>query len=295
MFTPLPSLIVCVCVLLGPPSANTGERPSVSPRSFGGEEIRTAFVAAHGGFSSDELLVRDSLRHDFLRQLAIDPDDASQHDDQTAALLMLLKLRKSGKLDVPATRRSGVDASPWTETAELAIRTVLDRHRVSIDQIMCDPRLRAELHCEAIAVSPDAPADLVRKAVFKLRKIRRLRPELVLRVADWQTEVVTMSLDGIDLDRVPDSPGIYLFRSEEGYLYIGEAESLSVRIAQHLAGSHNTGLARRLKSEGESAASPIILELHVFAKDSPGKRLTMRRAYESELIRSRDPKFNLRP
>ena len=39
----------------------------------------------------------------------------------------------------------------------------------------------------------------------------------------------------------------------------------------------------------------VTLELHAFAADSPARLKPMRRAYESELIRSRKPRFNLAP
>ncbi len=265
------------------------------PRTFSVEEIRDAFAKTHDGYSSDELIVSDLLRHAFLKELGIDPSDPADDDVQTSALHSLLKVRKAGKLKVRATRRGHAEVGPWTDTAEIAIRTVLDRHQVSIDDVMCDPRLRSELQAEAVAIGPDAPADLIRKAVLRLRKVRRLRPELVLRVADWQTRVVTLAFDEIDLDAIPRSPGVYIFRSEEGYLYIGEAENLSTRISQHLGGSHNRGLAKRLSLAESDSHPPLTLELHVFAKDSPGNRAIMRRAYESELIRSREPKYNLRP
>ncbi|MFG0291171.1 MAG: GIY-YIG nuclease family protein [Rhodopirellula sp. JB044] len=265
------------------------------PRSFSVEEIRDAFAATHDGYSSDELVISDRLREAFLKQLGIDPADPEKFAEQAAALHFLLKVRKSGKLDVRATRRNSVDVSVWNDTAEIAIRTVLDRHQVSIDDVLCDPRLRAELQDEATAIGQDAPPELIRKAVLRLRKIRRLRPELVLRVADWQTQVLTFDLDGIDLDSIPSQPGVYLFRSEEGYLYIGEAENLATRIAQHLDGSHNRGLAKRLSLAAADGHPPVTLELHAFAKNSPGSKTVMRRAYESELIRSREPKFNLRP
>lgn len=276
-------------------SANTESANDQAVRPWSEQQIRDAFANTHDGWSTDETLVRQTRCDAFLRELGLAIDDPDTHQQQQAALLQLLKLRKTGRLNVRATRRSQVDVSPWTDTAEIAIRTVLDRHQVSIDDVMCSPRLRSELQTEAIAISPAAPADAIRKAVLQLRKVRKLRPELVLRVADWQTQVVTMRVDAIDFETLPELPGVYLFRSDEGYLYIGEAENLATRIAQHLAGSHNSGLARRLSISAETSGHPLTLELHVFAQDSPGNRVVMRRAYESELIRSREPEFNLRP
>lgn len=253
--------------------------------------IRESFEKVHEGFSSDELIVDDRLFSAFMVELGMDPQDASSNATQNAAALMLLKLRKSGKLNVKTVRSRREDVSEIIDTAEIAIRTVLDRHGVSIDQVLCDPELRLELQSEAETISPGVVPRLVRKAVLKLRKVRRLRPELVLRVAQWQTEVRTESVADLVLEAVPESPGIYLFRSDEGYLYVGEAKNLRERMQQHLVGSHNSGLAGVLANQRDS----LTLELHIFGKDSPGKQVTMRRAYESELIRSREPKFNLRP
>lgn len=254
-------------------------------------EIRESFEKVHEGFSSDELIVDERLFSAFMTELGIDPQDSSSYAAQNAAALMLLKLRKSGKLNVETVRSRREDVSAIIDTAEIAIRTVLDRHGVSIDQVLCDPVMRSELQREAEAISPGVASRLIRKAVLKLRKVRRLRPELVLRVAQWQTEVRTESVADLVLETIPESPGIYLFRSDQGYLYIGEATNLRERMKQHLAGSHNSGLAGVLANQRDS----LTLELHIFGKDSPGKQVMMRRAYESELIRSREPKFNLRP
>lgn len=269
----------------------TAERSSAL---FSPGQIRQAFEESHDGYSSDELIVDEKLRLEFLRKLGIDASSPGTNELQTHAALALFKLRKTGKLDVTTTRSRREDLSAVTETAEIAIRTVVDRHHASIDQILCDPALRRELQREAEKITPAVDARLVRKAVLRLRKIRRLRPELVLRVAQWQTEVKTMPISDLDFNQIPESPGVYLFRSQEGYLYIGEAVDLRERLSQHWSGTHNEGLAGVLAGES-SRVDSITLELHVFASESPGRQAAMRRAYESELIRSRQPKFNLRP
>lgn len=273
----------------------------------GDREIREAFRRAHGGFSSDEVLVRQALTDRFLREVGLLPPSASPPlaenstesppegglaDVQRTTLKRLINLRKAGRLDVPTTRRSQTDALPHPMVAEIAVRTLLDRHQVTTDEVLTDPRLRAELQREAEKLQPGVDADQVRKSVLRLRKVRRLRPELVLRVAEWKRRVVTMDLEDVDPAALPDQPGVYLFRSKSGYLYIGEAASLADRIGQHFAGSHNAALSKILQDQASSAVS---LELHVFSADSPASRVRMRRAYESELIRSRQPAFNLQP
>ncbi|TWT97402.1 GIY-YIG nuclease family protein [Neorhodopirellula pilleata] len=289
------AIVILFAVSMAIPSTTIAREPAVQPaQSFTPDEIRRAFAASHNGYSSDELIVDETLRLAFMSELGIDASDPRTTDSQTRAALELLRLRKTGKLDVETTRSRREDLSPVTETAEIAVRTVLDRHQVTIDQVLCDPNLRNELQHEAEKIRPNVEARLIRKAVLRLRKIRRLRPELVLRVAQWDTEVRTMPVLNLDWDRIPESPGVYLFRDQSGYLYIGEASDLRERLTQHWSGSHNEGLAGVLTGESPSEES-VTLELHVFADDSPGRQAAMRRAYESELIRSRQPRFNLRP
>ncbi|MCC9641244.1 GIY-YIG nuclease family protein [Rhodopirellula sp. JC740] len=279
-------------------SRSTGKTPPDSPHvvktiDLSSTKIREAFQNSHEGYSSDELLIQDELRNAFLKELQIDPELSS--DRQMIALRKLLQLRKSGRLDVPTTKRSQVPTNAIQAaipTAEIAIRTVLDRHDAMIDDVLCNPVWRNELQREAERLSSDISAETVRRAVLRLRKSRRLKPELVLRVADWDRTVSTYPMQELDLDSLPNTPGVYLFRDLTGYLYIGEAVRLRDRIGEHLRGSHNDGLAGVLSGKG---SNPVTLELHAFPADSPAKRLTVRRAYESELIRSRQPRFNLQP
>ena len=61
-------------------------------------------------------------------------------------------------------------------------------------------------------------------------------------------------------------------------------------MAEHLEESHNPSLASYLKSE-----TGATVELHSFDPKSRAKEVRVRRAYESELIRSRKPRFNVLP
>ncbi|MEM9365890.1 MAG: GIY-YIG nuclease family protein [Planctomycetota bacterium] len=288
----LPLVTVSVALTMVVANANqTGSNPSQDDVvEFNTDAIRKAFEAAHQGYSSDELLVRDDLCHGFFQALSIPADAAHQ---KQAALKTLLRLRKSGQLRVSTVKR----ASPWNPDvapiAEIAVRSVLDRHPVSTDDIMTNPILRKRLQSEAEALVPDVDATDVRKAVLSLRKRRQLRPELVLRVADWGRTIETHAWNDLDLAQVPSSPGIYVFRDSRGYLYVGEASQLRKRLTQHQQRSHNLSLDRLLKRENRE--SVLSIELHIFASDSPAKSTLARRAYESELIRSREPLFNLQP
>ena len=93
-------------------------------------------------------------------------------------------------------------------------------------------------------------------------------------------------------DRVPKCPGIYIFLDSSGYLYIGEAGNLKLRIRKHLDHSDSKSLARYLWDNGYK---DMQVEIHAFDAESDARFVKHRRAYESDLIASRNPRFNVRP
>jgi excinuclease UvrABC nuclease subunit len=134
----------------------------------------------------------------------------------------------------------------------------------------------------------------LRRAALALRKSRRLRPELVTRVAQWDRQVLAWDAARLRADTTlaPTGPGVYLFRDATGYLYIGEAANLRRRLAEHLDQSDRQSLAHYLSSQG---IDQVTVEVHAFDPQSGAKSKELRRAYESELIRSRQPRFNVAP
>ncbi len=255
-----------------------------------------AFAASHNGYSSDELLCDTELQNSYFtaleqRGLQIDNDDARRE-----VLLQILKLRKAGKLDVATSRRGQPADDSYLVVAEIAVRVVTDRHQVATDTVLADPRLKKEFVVESQKLRSDPDEYQLAKAVLRLRKIRRLQPELVLRVADWKRQIETMTIDELrnrlDNAEIASSPGVYIFRDVSGYLYIGEAKNLADRLIEHVRGSDREQLANYLKGR---ASGDVSIELHIFPRGTPADQVSVRRAYESELIRSREPKLNVRP
>ncbi|QDV68326.1 excinuclease ABC subunit C [Rosistilla carotiformis] len=249
-----------------------------------------AFAKSSDGWSSDEVLLDDARRARFLAAVRTHRPDA----DETTCNLMLLKLRKSGKLTVKATRRGKPADDRVLPIAEIAARTIMEKFDIATDTMIADPMLRQAFDAAALTVDSDVSLYDVRKAAFQLRKSRRLKPELVLRVADWEKEVVVKPLAEVraDLKVVPTLPGVYLFRDQTGYIYIGEAANLRVRLTQHLTDSDRRSLADYIQ---QTAVEGLSIEWHAFPKTSPARQVAVRRAYESELIRSRNPRLNVRP
>ena len=255
-----------------------------------------AMDTSAAGFSTDEVILRDDLRDAFLRCVAQESGHSISESQQADVLLRLLQARKAGHLQYRASRRSASLKNDVSMVAEIAARSVSDRHRITTDTILVHTKYRAELQQEAELILPGVDAYAVRKSVLRLRKRRSLKPELVLQVADWDRTVETWSLaeliSRLKSDQVPHQPGIYLFRAETGYLYIGEAVDLADRLNQHTTTSDRQALADHLAT---AADGDVSVELHVFPRKSPAAKARMRRAYESELIRSRKPKLNVRP
>lgn len=252
--------------------------------------VVTAFEEVHDGWSTDEVVLRDDLNQKFLAKCQEKLSDVAPAEFNWT----LLNARKAGKLGSVTTKRERQDHDDYQHAAEIAARFVQDKYEQTIDRILCDPERRAEFDKVAKSIAPEIEASRLRRAAFGLRKARRLQPELVLRVADWQKEILTLSAADIVTDgkKVPDSPGVYLFRDATGYLYIGESSNLRQRVTQHLDDSDRKSLAHYLSHNGNRN---ITVELHVFGKDSPAKDKTRRRAYESELIKSRKPRLNIAP
>lgn len=252
--------------------------------------VRLAFAAEHDGWSADEVVLQDELNRAFLKRCHEQLPDVKPLDLNWS----LLNLRKAGKLNVPTTRRRNDRHDEYLHAAEIAARFAQDKFSTTIDRVMCDPEQRAVFDETAHKIAPEVDAYRLRKAAFSLRKTRRLQPELVVRVADWGKRI--LSIPAAELAKspvkIPEQPGVYLFHDASGYLYIGESSNLRERVSKHLDHSDRKSLAHYLWSKGLDG---VTVELHAFEPDSQARDKTARRAYESELIRSRTPRLNLAP
>ena len=252
--------------------------------------VISAFKATHDGYSCDEVILNDALNQSFLKtcQSKLPQTDPFEFNWR------LMNLRKAGKLKIKSTKSNRTSVSSVSHIAEIASRTMHDKYSVSSDKVMATPKYRIEFDKIAKSVDPNADLYRVRKAAFQLRKARRLRPELIARIANWGREIKSDSAESIrnNPDTIPQHPGIYIFRDATGYLYIGQTDNLRERLKSHLDQSHNESLAKYL---GKQNISGITIEYHAFDPKSRAKETMIRRAYESELIASRKPRFNIQP
>lgn len=278
------------------PSANSKAEKKKAKLSAFDQVIVDAFQQTHDGWSSDEVILRDDLNLAFLQEFRrLVRERSLDNDTHRDAEInwRLIGLRKAGKLSaVKTTRRANTDVSDVTHIAEMAVRSIQDQEKISSDRIMTDPKHRKSFDALVKEMHPKADCYAVRKAAFQLRKTRRLKPELISRIADWGRIVSSYSVKELrgSADVLPEHPGIYIFRDKTGYLYIGQTENLRKRLTKHLDESHNLSLASYLAADHQPT-----VEVHAFDPNSRAKEVRVRRAYESELIASRKPRFNVQP
>ncbi|MDH3582987.1 MAG: GIY-YIG nuclease family protein [Phycisphaerae bacterium] len=268
-----------------------GKEPPAYTRAQAVDTVRRAYLQTYDGWSTDEVLLHDDRNRRFLDQChrllpALSAADANW---------TLLNLRKAGGLKAEVTRRRQDRHEDYRHAADIAARFMSNKYGLNTDRVLCDPARRKEFDEVATSAAPKVSTYRLRKAALGLRKARQLRPELVVRISDWGREILTFRPEQIiqNPKQVPAGPGIYIFRDRTGYLYVGESANLRGRITKHLDHSDRQALATYLFQQG--IREHIVVELHAFDPDSKARLTPVRRAYESELIASRKPRFNVRP
>jgi site-specific DNA-methyltransferase (adenine-specific) len=246
-------------------------------------KLIAALDATCQGFSPDRVVADPELNAAFL-------SEAGRLGLTAAAATLnrsLLNLRKAGDLRGRKSKKTSfADEGDYRFAAEMAIRFLERRDGISLDSIICDPQLAAEFDACGARIAPGYSPLQYRWAAFNLRKASRLKPELLARVAP-PVAVAIHSVKDLDLGKIPAEQGLYIFFMATGALYVGEAENLFKRLKKHLDHSDNKGLARWMWEHG---TDDVHVEIQVLAADM---KTIVRRALETELIRSRTPLFNV--
>jgi predicted GIY-YIG superfamily endonuclease len=247
--------------------------------------IVEAFDAVSEGYSTDRVVADPRFNQHFI-------DECRQRglEDSVADLnRTLLNFRKKGGLTGrPRAKRTHFeDEDDYRFAAEIAVRFLERREGVSLDAIICDPDRTAEFDLMAGRIAPGYGPLQYRWAALGLRKSKRLEPELVGRIVP-PIRLMNTPVRDIKPEQLPTSQGLYLFFAADQLLYVGETENLRKRLTKHLDHSDNKGLARWIWSYGTETLN---LEIQIL---EDGTATRVRRALELELIRSRNPVFNVK-
>lgn len=247
--------------------------------------LEEAFLAACNGYSEDRVVCDPELNLRFVSECR-----ARGLDEPVAALnRSLLNLRKAGRLG--GRRRSKPtrfrNQYQYRFAAEMAGRYLERRERLSLDNILCDPELAAIFDVTAGSLAPGFSSLQYRWAALNLRKARQFKPELLSRVAP-PLEIIHYRAKELVVNQLPIAQGVYLLFDGQRLLYVGEAKNIRHRIKKHLDHSDRKELARWL---WENGPEELRLEIQVLEPETPTR---IRKALEAELIRSRDPVFNVK-
>lgn len=247
--------------------------------------VLDGFLLVRNGFSSDRV-VADSQLNEAFRSACRERGVSCADEDLNR---MLFNARKAGDLrGIRTTSRTGfANEEDYAFASEIAIRFLERRDGVTLDDVICSPLRAAEFDEVASRVCPNYSSLQYRWAALNLRKKRGLKPEILARIRP-PDKIINVSVCELALDQIPTQQGLYLFLSATETLYVGEASNLRTRLAKHLDHSDNKGLAHWI---WEFGTEELHLEMQVLPSSTETK---VRRAMETELIRSRDPVFNVK-
>lgn len=195
--------------------------------------VAQAFADVHAGFSADRIVVDPELNTRFIercRELALNqPEYALNH--------ALLRIRKNGDrrgIRLPPTTRETEfrDYDDYQFGAEIAARLLERTEGASLDQVLCDPDLRARFDRIALSLVAEPSVLKVRCAALHLRKTCGLRP--------GETGAPRFPLQpagpvsALDLTLLPTAPATYVIMDQNRPLFAGETRDLRRRLAIHL-------------------------------------------------------------
>ena len=194
-----------------------------------------AFGDVHEGYAIDRIVADPDYNGKFLRrcrELKLTESDFELNKT-------LLSLRKSKKqrerlgIVLPATTKKTEfrDFDAYQYASEIAVRVLQRTDGVTLDTILCDPKLAVRFDDIALSLVNETVLKL-RWAAFNLRKTHNLKP-IDPSVTDYDL-VSAGPVQSIDLSSLSDLPGLYVFYDGDRPLYAGETDRLNDRITKHL-------------------------------------------------------------
>jgi site-specific DNA-methyltransferase (adenine-specific) len=258
-------------------------------------ELIAAFAEAHEGYSVDRLVLDPKLNQAFLdsclrKSLEGTPLDLNRY---------LFRLRKSGKIKSAGIETEKRTSYSWDEldkyfdAAEIAWKLTVDEHRVSLDDLYCDPVLAAEFDRTAAQFAPGFQSIDYRWAALTVRKqskLARSRSEKIARDRN-STKIETgkpIKLEKLDLEDCDSNPGLYVIQSGKKQLYVGETLNLKERLDRSFFGKKSGKNAWRKQGNSLKIAFPSI---NIQSKSTSHVANELL-GYQSFIIAEHTPKLN---
>ena len=262
------------------------ELQEVGDTTMSDQRVKEAFEEVREGRSPEYVICDIVLNEKFLmaaHRLGVEGSDAKINTK-------LINLRKQSRLkDCPTTHRKKRDPqrSRYLEAVLNTMRLVERQFGKNVDDVICDPDMRAQFDAMIQFLSPGTSAFEAQYTALSLRKSSQLRPEPVGQVIHAvASEFLSLSDLEDHLAELPDNPGVYIFFDENKTLYAGKADRLRARIGNHISTWTFRELIRQIR---EGKRRPVFVVYHELPVTISARELA---AYEMELIRSRNPEHN---
>jgi len=248
------------------PSLFTGaQTPSLHPRMSDRDMrgiVSQAFLAMFNGLPEDHVVIEPTANCEFISRCRL----LGAEEPESLLNRTLLNVRKAGwhtgidrgqttQLPRPVVDRIGYAAEMAARLVQLQSEDVgLDTP--TVDRMMCDPDLRALFDDFVQSLAPGFAEYQYRLAAFAFRKSGRASTLRLgaTQLPDWELRA---PLRSVDLDDVPESPGLYSVVSGARTVFVSTSLNLRERVATHL------GVA-----EGRAIVPPLL-------RDPPRKPLEL--------------------
>jgi hypothetical protein len=195
--------------------------------------IIDAFTAVHDGYAPDRVMVDPGLNPLFLkkcRELGAEASDFKLNH----LLYNIRKTPKMGKLPETTKRTEFNDYDNYRFASEIAVRVLQRTRGVTLDRILCDPNLRWEFDRHAMNLTEEQSTLKLRMAALNLRKTHNLKPLEVTEGPIYDL-VSAGPIRRVDLRKLPDFEGTYVFYEGTRPIYAGETEHLRKRVELHVS------------------------------------------------------------
>ncbi len=209
-------------------------KPMNGSPSHSDEGIIDSFHATRDGFPVDRVIADPDLNRKFVAEcsrLKL-PGEAADWNHR------LMNLRKMGRFKGLPPSKSTVfeyeerEYDRYRFACEIAIQRFEQEDKLTLDHVLCDPRLATAFDRLVLAMLPDEPTSLkIRWFALRLRKSANYISKRSASLA----KCVPMPRDtcnpfSVKFSEVPAQPGLYWLSGDQKHLYVGETDNLPRKV-----------------------------------------------------------------
>ncbi len=195
--------------------------------------ITEAFKSTHDGYSADRVVADPDLNREFIAACT----NLGLVGDARMWNTLLFRLRKTGRLShIQTPHRTSI---PWEKcdkymfASEIAWQMLLDdKSAISLDEILCDPRLAAQFDKTARRFAPGYKPLDYRWAALKIRKEAKFARSRAKVLTPPSRLGKMLPINELNIEGLRKEPGLYIISERGRKLYVGETLDLSGRFTR---------------------------------------------------------------